>query len=300
MDRSGWIWIAVALIVACLVALWVYQRRARLRARDQAAAETADALATRPRKVAVKRVEQTKHPIVLAHGWGGIDGVLPVQFGYSYFRGIPEALRARGHTIHLARVPATASIELRAERLAQQIRSLDTRVNIIAHSMGGLDARLAIARHGLSDSVASLTTIGTPHHGTPLADIAFMLGEWRRSRWLLGQLGFNVDGVYDVSPARMFEFNRAVVDAPAVVYANVIAAVRPDSGRVHAALRYGHRYLLRTAGPNDGVVPAHSQRWGETIETVGADHWEQIGWFPRFDVNAFYARLIQRLAEREL
>ena len=305
MYGQGWVWIGLvcALVVACLVAFWVYRQRIERRRPTPKKAEDAALVARKPaveRRVAVRKLTTTRHPIVLAHGWGGIDGVLPVWFGYSYFRGIPEALRANGHLVHVARVPPIASIERRAERLARQIRRFDKPVNIIAHSMGGLDARLAIARHGLSDHVASLTTIGTPHHGTPLADIAFLLGDFRRSRWLLSRLGVNIDGVYDVSPTRMLEFNRLVLDAPGVLYKNVVAAVSPDTGRVHAALWYGYRYLLRTAGPNDGIVPAGSQRWGETVETVDADHWEQIGWFPRFDVHAFYARIIHHLAEREL
>jgi triacylglycerol lipase len=158
---------------------------------------------------------------------------------------------------------------------------------------------LAISRYGLEERVASLTTIGTLHYGTPLADIALWLGEWRRARRVLGQMGLNVDGVYDLSTERMREFNRAVLDVPDVLYTNVIAAANPDVGGVHAMLSYGHRYLLRTAGPNDGIVPAESQHWGETLEEVDADHWAQIGWFARFDVQGLYARIARRLAARE-
>jgi triacylglycerol lipase len=253
-----------------------------------------------PRQQPVRWRSRTQHPIVLAHGWGGFDGLLPEQLGYSYFRGIPDTLRALGHAVHVAQVPPTASIELRAKQLAHQIKRLDGRVNIIAHSMGGLDARLAIARYGLDQRVASLTTIGTPHHGTPLADFAAVLGEWRRSRRLLGQLGLNVDGVYDVSTERMREFNRQVQDVPDVLYTNIVAAADPEAGGVHAMLLYGHRYLSRMVGPNDGIVPSRSQLWGETLEEIDADHWAQIGWSARFDVHGLYARIAQRLAARDL
>src|SRR5262249_52883268 len=150
------------------------------------------------RAARVKRTH-TRHPILLAHGWGGLDRVVPAQhLAYSYFRDIPGALRARGHVVHIASVAPIASIDRRAGQLARQIMLLDERINIIAHSMGGLDARLAIARYGVRERVASLTTIGTPHHGTPLADLALILGEWRRSRGLLKLFGLDVDGVYDV------------------------------------------------------------------------------------------------------
>jgi triacylglycerol lipase len=303
MSELGWIWIALGLLIAGVLAALLSKSRRELALKRQLAPEALPApvpLAPEPRVVVVRKPTRTRHPIVLAHGWGGIDRIGPFPLGYSYFRGIPRGLREAGHTVHVARVPPTASIDLRAAALARQVRALNERVNIIAHSMGGLDARLAIARYGLGDRVASLTTIGTPHHGTPLADVALAFGEWKRTRGVLDRIGLNVDGVYDVSTKCMREFNRRVPNAPDVLYNNVIAAVNLDLGGVHAMLSVGHSYLLRKAGPNDGIVPAISQLWGETIDEVDADHWAQIGWFGRFDVQAFYARLAERLAEREL
>src|SRR5262245_40300728 len=287
-------WILCALVV-WLLALLLYVRwwRADSRAHEAEAA----ALAKRRASVRVVRA-QTRHPIVLAHGWGEFHRLIPEELGYGYFRGIPAGLRASGHTVHVVRVPPTASIERRAAQLELQIKQLDARVNIVAHSMVGLAALLAIARHGLDQHVASLTTIGTPHNGTPLADAALSF-DFPKSRELLAKLGVDLGGVYDLSAARTREFNQLVLDAPNVLYANVIAAVNLDAGGVHALLAPAHRYLLRTAGPNDGVVPASSQRWGETLEEIDADHWAQIGWFARFDVQALYARIAQHLIARE-
>jgi triacylglycerol lipase len=213
---------------------------------------------------------------------------------------VPARLHALGHTVHVARVSPVASIRVRAAQLAQQVEQLGARVNIIAHSMGGLDARVAIARHGLGERVASLTTIGTPHHGTPLADMALAFGEWRALRRTLSGIGIDVDGLYDVSTLRMREFNAAILDSPNVLYTSVVGAVNLRTVGVHALLSPGHRYLLRKVGPNDGVVPALSQLWGEPFDEVDADHWAQIGWSGSFDVRAFYVRLAERLAARGL
>ena len=57
-------------------------------------------------------------------------------------------------------------------------------------------------------------------------------------------------------------------------------------------------YLARCAGPNDGLVPAESQRWGEVLATVQADHWAQIGWSSRFDARACYVQLFELLRAR--
>jgi triacylglycerol lipase len=302
MYEHASVWIVFALILL-LLTLRVYRRSRRsLSERERPTLPASSAIAapspSERRIVRVRGRAHTRHAIVFAHGWGEFHRLLPVQLGYGYFRRIPHTLRTRGHAVHVLHVPPTASIELRAKRLARQIKQLDQRVNIIAHSMGGLDARLAIARYGLSEHVASLTTLGTPHHGTPLADIAVALGDFPKSRELLSKLGLNVDGVFDLSTARALEFNKQVLDAPNVLYANVVGTADPDG--VHALLSQSHRYLLRIAGPNDGVVPAVSQRWGETLEEIDADHWAQIGWFARLDVHALYARIAQHLIERDL
>ena len=159
-------------------------------------------------------------------------------------------------------------------------------MNVIAHSMGGLDARYAISRLGLGDRVASLTTIGTPHRGTPLADRGTLaLGEWQSLRGVLDTLGANVDGLYDLRTDRMERFNLAVEDQPGVWYSSVVGTVAKEHSPINTLLVPGHAYLRRTAGDNDGIVPAESQKWGEVLGEVHADHWEQIGWSRRFDAR---------------
>jgi len=282
------------------------EKLTRLVARQTA---EADAAAKAPREeqptrqMRVRPVRQrsrTRHPIVLAHGFGGgFDPLLPQQLGVQYFRGIPDALRSQGHVVHVAHVSPTASIERRAKSLAKQIRQFDSRVNIIAHSMGGLDARYAISRFGLDEYVTSLTTIGTPHHGTPLADVALVLGDLKRARKLLRAIGLNVDGVYDLSTESMGRFNENVPNSSDVLYANIVAAASPENP-VNKMLTASYRYLLKVSGANDGVVPSRSQLWGETLEEIDADHWAQIGWFAPFDVNALYTRIASKLASRDL
>jgi triacylglycerol lipase len=84
------------------------------------------------------RIEAPKYPVVLAHGLLGFDELrlagryLP---GVQYWRGIKEALTARGIEVITATVPPSGSIEARAEELARDIeigaRGKD--VNIIAY-----------------------------------------------------------------------------------------------------------------------------------------------------------------------
>ena len=65
-------------------------------------------------------------------------------------------------------------------------------------------------------------------------------------------------------------------------------------------LMLSHLYLRERAGPNDGLVPASSQRWGEVLHEVAADHWAQIGWSRHFDAAEFFANLVRELGARGL
>jgi len=111
---------------------------------------------------------------------------------YDYFAHVARALRQRfedaGHVLetHVVDVAPTASIRRRATRLAELVAATarDDRgetgpIHILGHSTGGLDARLVASpsarlpvdrdRLVWRERLCSVTTMSTPHHGTPLA-----------------------------------------------------------------------------------------------------------------------------------
>src|SRR5438270_12315808 len=119
--------------------------------------------------------------LVLHHGIFGFATLGPVV----YFNGVRDRLTAKfpGLRIFAAQVAPDGTIERRGTELGQQIveqmaagGALDPGepVHIIAHSMGGLDARFLLSPanpSNMSDRVTSLTTISTPHKGSPIADL---------------------------------------------------------------------------------------------------------------------------------
>src|SRR5262249_9575916 len=151
------------------------------------------------------------------------------------------------------------------------------RVDIIAHSLGGLDARYALSHLGLAAKVRSLVTVGTPHRGTPLADLATS-GPLAVARRAISALGVSLPALDWLSTEGLATFNASVRDAPGVRYACVVGGIREARTPVSLALAPIHAYLRRVAGPNDGIVPIASQYWGETIAEIECDHFEQIGW----------------------
>ncbi|HTO97720.1 MAG TPA: alpha/beta fold hydrolase [Myxococcales bacterium] len=248
----------------------------------------------RVRRRPARKSATTRYPVVLAHGFLGFDEIGVGERKHLYFRGVGPHLEAMGARVYSPRVPPASTVAVRAQRLADLIRELpDERVNIVAHSMGGLDARYAISRLGLGAKVASLTTIGTPHLGTPLANPGNALfGTVSR---VLRHL-FDLVAFGDFTREGMKRFNADVTDDPQVAYQSVVG--RSRRWRTHPLLWPTHLYLAQHSGANDGVVPADSQRWGVVMREVDADHWAQIGWSSGFDAKSLYEDLLRELRGR--
>ena len=196
----------------------------------------------------------------------------------------PEMLTAAGNRVLVPAVPATGSIVRRAEALAAAIRrdAAGERVHVIAHSMGGLDARHAITHLGLADQVVSLTTLATPHRGTPVADRGTDLADRAGVLARMPALGFDVAAYRDLRTDACAAFNAATPDAPGVRYAS-FAGSKPR-GETIVALRWTHDLIAGAAGAggggNDGLVAVSSAHWGASSETVAADHFDFVGWTP--------------------
>jgi triacylglycerol lipase len=255
--------------------------------------------AARARKVV--RPPRLDCPVVLAHGVLGFVERRAGPFRGEYFRNVPDRLRLLGSEVHALSVPLSSSVSVRAQALKDGIDRLGCKkVNIVAHSMGGIDARYAIARLGLSDKVASLTTIGSPHLGTPLADLGTnLLGEKLMLRKLMETLGWDVQAFYDLTTAHMESFNQSVANVPGVAYASYAGRVARKR-QLNPLLLPTHVFLNERAGENDGIVPVSSQRWGDVLGVIDADHWAQIGWSRHFDALAFYEGLWRELRGRGL
>jgi triacylglycerol lipase len=266
-------------LLLALAALWVARRRRRRMAPVPSVGPVA-----------------LRYPVVLVHGIVGFDEIKFFRWKRGYFGGIAQHLEAMGVTVHLARLPPLASVPERAARLAEFIRSLDApRVNIIAHSMGGIDARYAITKMGVADKVASLVTIGTPHHGTPLAELG-QIGPALTARALVKRLGLPSDSLDWLTPGQMATFNVEIADAPNVVYASVVCRAGQGLRSRNPLLIASHAYIKTRAGTNDGLVPAWSQRWGRMLCEIQADHWAQIGWFSSYDARPVYAMIVEQMA----
>ncbi len=276
-----------------------------------------------------------KYPIVLAHGLFGFSELrlVPRLPAVQYWHGIQDALRASGATVYATSVPPSSSIAVRAARLAEGIAAAQQQqsstssttppppVNIIAHSMGGLDARYMISQllpH--SDvRVASLTTIATPHRGSPVADYLVDADSQSplhlpRLYHLLARAGLGTEAFEQLTTRYMAStFNPSTPDAAGVRYFSYGAATPPPP--LLGVFRPPWRVVRDAEGANDGLVSVASSRWGDYRGTlVGVSHLDLINWSNRmrwalrammgmrrtFNAVAFYMDIADMLAREKL
>ena len=276
---------------------------------------------------------RTDYPIILAHGMAGFDSFLILE----YWGGVQKHLRDAGFAVYTSVVEPLNGSDVRGAQLAAYVdRVLECtcseRVNIIAHSQGGIDARVLVDVLDYADRVDSVTTIATPHWGTPVADRVLTLvpGQWDPVVELLAAF---VTGIYadplespEVRSAMewcstdfMSQFYEQHPPSDAVTWysyagrAGITANGLPEctnallpnpslKNALNAPFYPGWNLIGGLQGvDNDGLVPVESAKFGEFLGCIPADHVQEIGMYwttlPLFDHKAFYLDHAERLEE---
>ena len=230
-------------------------------------------------------------PIILVHGLFGFNqltfGGLKVT---DYFRLIPDALRRDGHPVpEPPRLNPAGSVAERAQDLKNYLQDANrsdvfgTQVHIIAHSLGGLDSRFMISKLGMADRVLSLTTIGTPHHGTPIADIVVNGADLILNEFI-EHLGVDVKGVLDITTDACRRFNDDVPDANGVRYFSIGGRFTPPRimGIPQGLFGLTHDIVAKTQRDNDGLVSVMSATMGRPawtpLDDWATNHPRQVNW----------------------
>lgn len=250
---------------------------------------------------------QLKHPIVLIHGLGARSTYGPIE----YFYGLPTLLRKAKNQILTANLTAWQTIEKRAQQLKKQIDEAfpDTPVNLVGHSMGGLDARFLTSQLGFADRVASITTIGTPHRGTSVGDMATGLlpnSAFSAADRLLKYLESSSTALKQITQQYCLgEFASLTPNMPKVAYFSATTAiVNPVLMNSLPIFWLSHRILSKTEGDNDGFVSVDSAKWGDHICTYGGDHYAQVGQFlgrsRGMDYMKFYNEIFKHLKKESM
>lgn len=117
----------------------------------------------------MQRNATTRYPILLVHGLFGFERI----GHFELFHDVKNALKTAGNRVFVPHLSATHDNETRGEQLLKQIDSVlrgtgASKVNLIGHSQGALAARYAAAL--APHTVASVTSVSGPNHGSELAD----------------------------------------------------------------------------------------------------------------------------------
>jgi pimeloyl-ACP methyl ester carboxylesterase len=112
-------------------------------------------------------------PVLLIPGYGGSVASLA---------SLAASLRAAGHDVTVVDLPdhALGDLSDQATALGVAVRAALARtgagsVDLVGYSAGGVVARLWVSEDGGAEVVRRLVTVGSPHHGTDLADLGALV-----------------------------------------------------------------------------------------------------------------------------
>jgi triacylglycerol lipase len=247
--------------------------------------------------------------IVLVHGILGFSHLDIPLSPIDYFSGVAAFLTERFKASVIApALDPTAGVETRSEMLRGSIERAiaagqlqpNQGIHIIAHSMGGLDSRrmiskgVLIAADGEKTTIETLVTIGTPHRGSPIADLVALksLGsipflsqalkepEAALSK-VLGHFRISLDGLHDLTSESAVRFNSDNPNQEGVRYLSFAGGGRkgfvPTSGFFLPYYEF-IKAQIRGREVSDGVVAVSSATWGTFDPNLWpGDHADEIG-----------------------
>lgn len=260
----------------------------------------------------------TRYPILLVHGLAMRDTFFMKSWGR-----IDRILRIQGYTVYKSGVDAFGTVRTNAQQLKDEIVSIlretsAEKVNIIAHSKGGLDAKYMIQNLGMASCVASLTTLCTPHRGSPIA--SFIM---RFPRFAVKFAAFWVNLAYRILGDRQPDSFSACEElrrterletetvhiAAGILCQSFSAAMRPGKGKADFVMTIPMIFsrFIEKDHITDGLVPRDSAIFGNYRGDCLDDsvsHTEIVDFMvrdkKRDKIFAFYSMLCEELVHAGL
>jgi triacylglycerol lipase len=191
-------------------------------------------------------------------------------------------------------------------------------VHMIAHSMGDLDARRLISQDPTIEAggdkvpINSLATIGTPHRGSPIADVVVLqlvpklpviapvlaaakiaLGD------VLGHFRIFLEGLQDLTTTTAQGFNTRFPNHLNVRYLSFAGGGRPGFRPTSGFFLPYYEFIRICDGEvNDGVVALSSAKWTGFDPTLWpGDHADEIGHDLDYPLRATDQATLNRYAE---
>ena len=248
-------------------------------------------------------------------------GLRDKTFGINYWGRIACETERSGIKVYYGETDAWGTIENNAQILKEKIENIlkengNQKINIIAHSRGGLESRYLISSLHLHNSIASLTTISTPHNGVKAINITLYIPSF-----ILRIVSFFVDlcskiigdkkpnfykSIQQLSEKECKKFNIENKDNELVYYQSYTAKIKYFFSDLLFIFLY--LVLIITDGENDGMCPVKSAEWGNfkgVITTKGIFGISHFGILDGYrikyrdlDIPKFYLSILRELSEK--
>lgn len=155
--------------------------------------------------------------------------------------------------------------KLLADKIKEISGHFGKKLVIVAHSKGGVDTQTALVHYNAYPYVSNVITLGTPHRGSQLADLAY--SSW--AGWLADLIGSQNPGTYSMQTSYMSYF-RSVTDSHANAGKNEFYTFAGDNWHSGSASHLLGGLYLSNYGANDGVVTvANAYEPNGTLVKVG-------------------------------
>ena len=275
---------------------------------------------------------------VLVHGILGFDDTNGLANGLvKYWGGLDGYLRGQGAKVATPGSSAANDLATRAGQIKSFLEGTSSnpgwritngcaKVHLIGHSQGGLVSRYLVKNLSYSSKVASVTSVNTPHVGSPVADVVLgVIPSWLQPFVNVVLSTFATIMYRDGRPQDVVAmgksltvsyckaFNKSTPNVSGLKYysygSNMAWAdliQHPLMGITYPAtwaggLAYGQ------GSANDGIVPESSQKWGTWKGgpstywyATGIDHLEATNfeWWGQnyYDVNGYYLKIAKNAA----
>ena len=262
---------------------------------------------------AVVKASHNAYPILKMHGFMGFSEIKIFNVTlFEYFNGVKALLEQMGYTVYTPSVTPISPPLDRAEEWAAHVEDILSetqadKVHLIAHSQGCIDARVLAApiKHtcntlhngelhgvGYGDKIATITTLGGPHEGTPLADD--MDGS-DAEKFLIDMIEFIAmitgsnkkaakEAIESMSRSYMLDEFNEHIQVPNTIPCYTVAGNPGNKNNVSFMFDRTWEALMKIApeeggGDNDGFVPVSSAQYQTSKSKLknGDKQWQALG-----------------------
>ena len=219
----------------------------------------------------VEHPDPAKPPIVFVHG---LNGSSSAWFDEN---DMAEQAWKNGYDAAFIDLHPDKDMQDNGAMLAAKLREIyqhfGRKVILVSYSKGGIDSQSALIHHNAYHYVERLITLGTPHHGSQLADLAY--SSW--AGWLADILGQKNDAVYSLQTGFMKSFRDQTDNHPNRSKTKYFTLAGNKIGGFGSVLFFGGVYL-NMFGENDGAVTEKNARlpYATNLDTGKWDHFSII------------------------